>query len=230
VFATGFESWPWAMEAGLGAEHRAFWTSVVDWLAGGLTEDATLDGEVGQPWVRWTGRLEGDVPAALVLTRPEGVAGPDGVTRPGGTRPGDARSVEAVSPGRAAGGATVVSFVPVAEGGHRLEASGSAGGEEAAAETAGGETAGGETSAAEPVLPAPTFGAVAAPSGEPMTWTAAALELGTAGARIVRSDDPARRDDARPTAPPRALTWLLFLGLAAGAVTAWATRRIAGRP
>jgi hypothetical protein len=60
IFTSGIESWPWVMEAGLVDEHRRYWESVVEWLAGGLTADLSLSGGVGRPGVAWMGRLEGD--------------------------------------------------------------------------------------------------------------------------------------------------------------------------
>ena len=76
IFTSGIESWPWVMEAGLVDEHRRYWESVVEWLAGGLTADLSLSGGVGRPGVAWMGRLEGDTPTSrrvrLVPTRTGG--------------------------------------------------------------------------------------------------------------------------------------------------------------
>ncbi len=60
IFTSGIETWPWVMEAGLADEHRRYWESVVEWLAGGLTAHLSLSGGVGRPGVAWMGRLEGD--------------------------------------------------------------------------------------------------------------------------------------------------------------------------
>jgi hypothetical protein len=107
IYASGLESWPWAMEAGFGAEHAAYWESVVEWLAGGLADDMLLAGEPGVPWTRWEGRIEGDIPAGLTLRRPAAAAAEAMPDEPLPTR-GDG----AASP--------VVAFVPVAEGAHAL--------------------------------------------------------------------------------------------------------------
>lgn len=37
------DSWRWRMEAGTEEEHRMFWGSLVDWLAGGLVHDPTVE-------------------------------------------------------------------------------------------------------------------------------------------------------------------------------------------
>lgn len=106
IYASGLESWPWAMEAGFGAEHAAYWESVVEWLAGGLADDMLLAGEPGVPGTRWEGRIEGDIPAALTLRRPAAQA---------------AQSMDEPLPTRGDGTASaVVAFVPVAEGAHAL--------------------------------------------------------------------------------------------------------------
>ena len=102
VVVSGLETWPWRMEAGLVAAHEAFWGSVVEWLAGGLTEGWTLSAPPAAPGVLWVGRLEGAVPDSLDLTPAEG-------------------SPEVVRPavGNGAGDA-VVRIVPLAPGGIAL--------------------------------------------------------------------------------------------------------------
>ena len=105
IYASGLESWPWAMEAGLGAEHAAYWESVVEWLAGGLADDMLLAGEPGVPGTRWEGRIEGDIPAALTLRRP--------------VAPAAEATPDELLPTRGDGAASAwVAFVPVAEGAH----------------------------------------------------------------------------------------------------------------
>lgn len=76
IFASGIESWPWAMEAGLVDEHRRYWESVVEWLAGGLTSHVSLTGDVGRPGVAWMGRLESDAaPARSIRLVPTSTGG-----------------------------------------------------------------------------------------------------------------------------------------------------------
>lgn len=79
IFTSAFETWPWAMEAGLTTEHAAYWESVVEWLAGGLTRDFTVRGPVGTAGVAWTGRVEGAYPQRLPVVRPERDEGDDGI-------------------------------------------------------------------------------------------------------------------------------------------------------
>jgi hypothetical protein len=197
TFASGLETWPWVMEAGLGDEHEGYWESVVEWLAGGLTEGVLLEAEPAQPWVRWEGRVEGTLPAALLLRRPT-------------TAPGEATADEPLPAILDADGAgAIVAFVPVAEGAHALEPVWSLG-------DAG---------------PGPSVvGTVAAPAGEPLAWTAASLELGRAGARLLAADDPALSAGARPARSSQALPWIAFLLLALLAASAWTARRVRGRP
>jgi hypothetical protein len=76
IFASGIESWPWALEAGLVDEHRRYWESVVEWLAGGLTSDVSLTGTVGRPGVAWMGQLESDMaPARSIRLVPTSTGG-----------------------------------------------------------------------------------------------------------------------------------------------------------
>ena len=204
VLTSGIETWPWVMEAGHADAHAAYWESVVEWLASGLTADVALHAPIAQPRVRWTGHLEGEVPGPFGLSRPGGSSEPDGQSEI------DARSGSAVpaSEGLAVTDerAPSITFVPSASGAHGLA----------------------------PITgAAPIFGAIAAPHSERLSWTAAALEIGRAGGRVV----PARRTTAEgtaqlstPASPSRTLRWLLFLGLAALATIGWATRRVSGRP
>jgi hypothetical protein len=206
IFASGLDTWPWAMEAGFGAEHEAYWESVVEWLAGGLRDDVLLQGEPAQPWVGWEGRLEGAVPETVVLRRP---AGTDASAAAADERPPASEIVPAVAAGPTS---ATLSFVPTAEGGHALAIDG------VPPRTA---DSGGATG---------SFGVVAAPPAQRLTWTAAALVLGGAGARIVPAGDPALLADARPARRSRSLPWIAFLALALLATTAWTARRVGGRP
>lgn len=209
IYASGLETWPWAMEAGLGADHEAYWESVVEWLAGGLTEDVLLGSEPAQPWVRWRGRIEGDVPTALMLRRPGGV-------------PGEASADEPLPAiGGPLGSPATLSFVPVAEGAHVLEP---------ARPRAGDAAATASPATDSPSTAPPTFGTVAVPPGERLTWPAAGLEIGRAGGRVVLAGEPALAASGQRARPSRALPWIAFLLLAALAASAWTARRVGGRP
>ena len=67
LFTSGLETWPWPLRAGLVAEHRAFWESVVEWLAGGLTRETILVAGPALPGTRWEGRFEGPEPTPPIL-------------------------------------------------------------------------------------------------------------------------------------------------------------------
>jgi hypothetical protein len=104
IYTTGFESWGWAMEAGLGDQHRQYWESVVEWLAGGLAADLTLSARPGRVAVAWEGRLEGDVPSGVRVSGP-GATGTDSL--PILTDPGSEARVR---------------FVPTEVGGYEVDA------------------------------------------------------------------------------------------------------------
>ncbi|MEJ2540018.1 MAG: hypothetical protein P8188_08625 [Gemmatimonadota bacterium] len=104
IVAAGLESWPWVMKAGLVSEHRAFWESVVEWLAGGLTDGTMLVAEAASPGLRWEGRFEGQVPEQVLLTEPDS-GGPGAQVLP----------VE-----RSPAGTGRVAFVPRVAGRHTL--------------------------------------------------------------------------------------------------------------
>ena len=65
ILRSGLETWPWVLEGGAADAHAAYWSSVVEWLADGLTEDVLLTGPSAQPYSAWKGRLEGAVPQTL---------------------------------------------------------------------------------------------------------------------------------------------------------------------
>ena len=109
LYASGITTWPWAMEAGLGAEYAEHWQSVVEWLAGGLRDGLTVAGGVGQRHVAWTGRLEGDARSSFRLMRPAG-SGSD-----------TASASETLRPVRTPEGDDYVRFVPLAPGNHALD-------------------------------------------------------------------------------------------------------------
>lgn len=98
------ETWPWRMEAGRVTEHRAFWHTLVDWLAGGTRGATTLvlpyaSGPAGVPV---TLRAHGARPdARIVLTRPDG-------------------ATDTLALGHDRDGALVASFLPTTPGPHRL--------------------------------------------------------------------------------------------------------------
>ncbi|MBW3535674.1 MAG: hypothetical protein KY453_10755 [Gemmatimonadetes bacterium] len=107
VAVSGLETWRWRMEAGHLSGHEAFWSSLVEWLAEGLTSPWTLASQPAAPGVAWTGRLEGDVPDSL------------------GVADGARREVIPVLP--AGPRAAALRFVPTAEGGYALGADASHG-------------------------------------------------------------------------------------------------------
>lgn len=201
IFASGFETWPWVLEAGLAAEHAAYWESVVEWLAGGLSADVSLVAGPGRPWVRWEGRLEGDVPDAVTLTRPPRRSLAEGSEA-------QAERLEVLPTLGMGGAAATVRFVPLDEGGHglSLDPSGPHG-----------------SDAAE-------LGVVVIGSDDRPPWTVAALEIGAAGGRIRTATDGGVQPAGRPPQPPRTLRWLAFLSLATLAVAGWVVRRVEGRP
>jgi hypothetical protein len=117
VYSSGLESWSWAMEAGLVAEHAAYWESVVEWLAGGLREDLALTAQPGVPYVAWTGAFRGRIgamPQGLTLTRPPRSVGTG--------RPVDAVSAPTETLQLSVGSdeITVAHFVPLISGDHML--------------------------------------------------------------------------------------------------------------
>jgi hypothetical protein len=228
IYASGLETWPWAMEAGLGAEHAKYWESVVEWLAGGLADDVLLAGEPGMPGVRWEGRLEGDIPTAVTLRRPGRAQGEPTPDEPLPDEPLPTRGDGAAS--------ATVAFVPVAEGAHALDVAAlpaRAGGEaiEVNAPTPGAAGADGSSARADASEASSTsLGTVVAPLTERLSWTAAAAEIGAAGGRIVSGDEARTAGDARPARRSRTLPWIGFLLLAALAVAGWTARRVGGRP
>ncbi|MDA0329473.1 MAG: hypothetical protein O2958_10750 [Gemmatimonadetes bacterium] len=102
IFTTGMETWPWAMEAGLGEAHRLYWESVTEWLGGGLRSDTHLVGPTVHVGTVWTGRVEGMMPATFELV------GPD--------------RKETLRPVRTSDGAHLVRFLPTEAGGYALGA------------------------------------------------------------------------------------------------------------
>jgi len=117
VYASGLESWSWAMEAGLVDEHAAYWESVMEWLAQGLREDLSLTAQPSAPFVAWTGAFTGRMgvmPARLALNRPPtsgSIGGPaETLGAPAETLP--------LSAGR--GGVAIARFVPLTSGDHVL--------------------------------------------------------------------------------------------------------------
>jgi hypothetical protein len=202
VFATGIESWPWAMEAGLEEGHRQFWESVVEWLADGLTSDLALEGGVGPPGVVWTGRLAGTIPRSLDIRRPSGT-GAMAATNPAVGTPDNRTEPLALyswtGPSRS-GRSRHVRFVPVATGGHTL-----------------GTGPGG-----------PDLGVVIVDRADRGSWTEAALQVGRAGGVVRIATEASTSTTTAPLERPIVLRWLAFLVLGALVASAWAARRLAG--
>jgi hypothetical protein len=202
------ETWRWRMEAGRVAEHREFWRSAVEWLAGGVRRDhwvqiATPVAPVGaavEVEVRTLGpeaaadtRADRALPS-LLLTRPAGEA-ERLPSRMDPKRPGVVRSA----------------FVPATEGVYTLALEGSS------------DTVG--------------FRAVAAAPGvAPDAWARLALLAEASGGATVARDSlgaAVRRwqQGGSGAAPgPSRLPMLIFAVLVALACAEWAARRLSGRP
>jgi len=141
--------------------------------------------------------------------------------------PGEPAPAERLAMIPGAPGYATVAFVPTAEGAHVLEPG--------TAEGSG----------------APPLGTVTAPPSERLTWTAAALEVGRSGGRIVpasgagaegsahagavrgtdgAADGATDAAAARRARPSRALPMIVFALLATLAVAGWTARRVGGRP
>jgi hypothetical protein len=228
IYASGLETWPWAMEAGFAAEHQVYWESVVEWLASGLADDMVLAGEPGVPWTRWEARLEGDIPASLTLHRPASPASPASRASPAA----EAMPVEPLPTRRDGMASATVAFVPVAEGAHALvplaDGAHALGGDTPPPRDTGGDAASARPAASD--ADSTSLGTVAAPPAERLSWTAAAAAIGAAGGRIVSGDDARTASDARPVRPSGTLPWIAFLLLASLAVAGWTARRVGGRP
>jgi hypothetical protein len=120
IFTSAIESWPWAVEAGLVAEHAAHWESVVEWLAGGLVDDTYLTAGAGTPGVAWTGRIDGAIPETFALLRPtdDPLASP--LTRAATSMSEPSVAPETLRPQRTGPSSAVLRLVPTAVGPHAL--------------------------------------------------------------------------------------------------------------
>ncbi|NCG31445.1 MAG: hypothetical protein GWP44_01070 [Proteobacteria bacterium] len=72
IFRSGVETWPFVLEAGLGAEHAAYWESVVEWLASGIRGDRYVSGPASVPHGAWAGRIYGEVPDTVTVSAERG--------------------------------------------------------------------------------------------------------------------------------------------------------------
>jgi hypothetical protein len=75
IFRSGVQTWPFVLEAGLGAAHTAYWESVVEWLASGLRGDRHLQASAAAPHMAWRGTIEGAVPDTVTVVSPGGGTG-----------------------------------------------------------------------------------------------------------------------------------------------------------
>jgi hypothetical protein len=241
------ETWRWRMEAGRVDEHREFWRSLADWLAGqgsaplrvhlpategptGAAVHVELYGHASAPGGAVT---HGGAPPVLRLERPDGtsellVAG----------RPASAQA------GAGAEGHTPVwraAFLPVTEGVYRI---GLAGGEAAAihaaaadaAEDVPGQPAAGGTAHVAAAFHATAAGAAAGAADGFAIDGAARLALlaWASGGSAVPADSvlpwlAARQAEFGAVRGGEALRWLLLAALLAAAAAEWTVRRLSGR-
>jgi hypothetical protein len=203
------DTWRWRMEGGFEGEHRAFWRSTVEWLAGGLVADPALEplGDAHRAGaavrVRW---VEKGGEAQTADDRP-GIAGIR-VTGPGGEeRVLELPAVRDTSVGAVGLG----TFVPFETGAYVLVPLGPDG---EAREPGIGISASGWEQA--PLDPEGALGrlALASPGGR----------IDAAGA-LPDPAAPLRTGD--PTVLRAALLFTLLAGLLG---TEWALRRLRGRP
>ena len=204
LFSAAFESWPWVMRAGLTAEHRAFWESVVEWLAGGLRGETVLVAEPANVGARWDGRFEGQAPSEVLLSRD----------------PPGAAAVEALSILDREDGTARVALVPTRAGVHGLRS---------ASGTTPAETVTFGVVAVDPAEGL-TWTASAHSIGRGGGRIVSADGLGpTAGSP---DGDRGEVPPVGSRAPGRrlGLSWLLLIALAGITVLGWTLRRIQGLP
>lgn len=199
------DTWRWRMQAGELTEHREFWRSIAEWLAGGIRGATRVRieapiGPVGHPvevqlfayGPQPDGNGGGDVPVVpdLVLTRPDG-------------------RTESLSPvpDPIQPGTFHFAFVPAAEGVHALAVNG---------------------------RPVTGFHAVADLEAAPHAWARLALLAEGSGGGAVPADSleaVVRRRTGESPAPSPQLPWapIVFGVLVTLAAAEWAIRRLSGR-
>lgn len=201
------DSWRWVLEAGLEPEHRAFWRSLVDWLAAPSADSLAARVTPSEGAVGTTVDVELRR-GSLALQRPGGDVEPIAAARgPEGPR------------GR---------FVPVDTGLHALRTTGRAG---------GGPTGGAESGPTADVGGPPALAAFRAlppdeaPTAELGRARLSLLAAASDGAAL-EPDAFAARVDAAASTGERRSPWLpwIFATLALLALAEWTFRRLSGLP
>jgi hypothetical protein len=195
------ETWPWVLRGGVPDAHASYWTSVVEWLAGGLTDEVLLRGPRAQPLTAWVGELEGAVPSTVSVGQDSDVVELATAVEVATVAPGATTDTDDAAGGGSGVGVGSVRFVPVRVGAHPVFVDDAA----------------------------PFDALVVHPGDDRLRWVEAALEVGGSGATILAADArvapvglPVGGSDRRTRAQ-----FLLLAGLMAAG---WSARRIRGLP
>lgn len=100
VLRSALATWPWVLAGDAERAHAEWWVSAIEWLAGGLADDAILSERPAQTRTAWVGRIDGRVSERARIASAAGEA---------------SLSVSSVAPDRG-----LVSFVPTSPGAHPI--------------------------------------------------------------------------------------------------------------